>query len=171
MPLYDVTHKDIYVDPEEAEQYELIQNLMNKLHAGKFKAIVRIVDEAIDSVKPTKSTALVWTRTGALFGHSSTRPLKDINYLWDTVIDVVGEGKVLLKTVGALMRWRTAMRPEKNWLVYRQETDKLDPDTGKPITASEYWICEDYKPKVKKKVNKNKPATLVDVSKLKKKWR
>jgi len=154
MPLYDVTHKDVRVNPDDAENYELIVNLKKKLkHPNQFKALVRIVDEAIDSVKPTKSTALVWTRTGALFGHSSTRPMKDITYLWDTVIDITGEGKVLLLTIGALMRWRTSIRPEKHWLVYRQDKGGIDPDTGKNITISEYWINKSYTPVKKKKTS------------------
>ena len=34
---------------------------------------------------------------------------------------------------------------EETWLLYRQETENTDEDTGKKISVCNYWIDEDYK--------------------------
>jgi len=162
MPLVDVTFKDKLVDVSYEENTEFMRTLRNDLPKVTFKKVLRIVDEAIASVKPTKSTQLVWTKTGALFGHNSERPLRDVTYVWDKVISCVGDGKNCLRTMGNLMRWRTALRPEI-WLVYRQDMGGIDPDTGKTIRVSNYWIDQKYRGIcLKSKSELASPATSVD---------
>ena len=168
MPLIDVTFIDKLVDISYEESTEFIKTLQVKLPAVTFNKIIRIIDEAIDSVKPTKTTQLTWTKTGALFGHKSERPLRDVNYVWEKVISAVGDGKNCLRTMGNLMRWRTALRPEI-WLVFRQDMGGIDLDTGKTIRVSNYWIDNNYQNNginFKTKVELASPASLVDFAAL-----
>lgn len=171
MPLYDVTGKDFKVDVEYEENTELINALRRRYSSNPqtFKMILRIIDDALNSLKPSISSELVWTKTGALFGKTSNRPLHDVDRLWSRVEGAVGEGKNTLRTMGNLMRWRIAVR-EETWLVYRQETEEIDPDTGKKISISCYWIDESYegqdgiRPRTKKEM-KGK-ATPMDLERL-----
>jgi hypothetical protein len=148
--LYDVTNRDTWVDPEEAEAFDTIVALKRDLPANTFDRLVKTVDEMIESVDPTDTSKLVWTKAGALFGHGSEGPKKWIEHLWEKVIDVVGPDRLCLIAVGSLLRWRISLRSE-TWLVYRRESGSKDPMTGKPVLISEYWINEDYVFKGKKK--------------------
>lgn len=60
-------------------------------------------------------------------------------------VDVFGDSKVLMKFMGTLLMWRISLRSE-TWLMYRQETDNIDPDTGKTIFVSNYWIDSSFTP-------------------------
>lgn len=145
MPLYDVTTGHSVVPPRKAEQYVALVKLRQELPESTFNRLVRTVDEAIASCKPSANSKLVWTRSAALFGHGSTQPLKHVEHLWANVEKVVGPGKLTLKAVGGLLRWRISLRSD-TWLGYRRDSDQLDPSTGKLITISEYWINNDYIP-------------------------
>ena len=172
MALYDVTFKDTYVDPADAERAEHIQAVKRFYPAVTFNKIIRIVDEAIHSVKPSASSKLVWTKTGALFGHNSPRPLRDVEYCWEKVIGAVGDDKNCLIAMGAIFRWRISLRPE-TWLAYRQDSQNVDPSTGRKILISTYWIDEGYVFKGTRKKSKSEmkaPADLVALSALAKKF-
>jgi len=144
MSLYDVTFKkDVLIKPDVASTSRHIQVVLKSYPAVTFKKILRILDEAIDSVKPSKSSRLVWTKTGALFGRNTERPLRDVDYVWEKVIGAVGNDKNCLITMGSLFRWRISLRPE-TWLVYRQDSENIDPTTGRAILISTYWIDETY---------------------------
>ena len=173
MALYDVTFKDMFVDPAKAETSAHIQAVQRFYPAVTFTKILRILDEAIDSVKPSASSKLVWTKTGALFGRSSPRPLRDVEYVWDKVIGAVGDDKNCLIAMGALFRWRISLRPGI-WLAYRQDSENVDPSTGRKILISTYWIDSNYvyngpAPK-KSKSEMEAPATAADFSSLAKKF-
>lgn len=178
MPLYDVTFKDTFIDPTKAETSEHIQAVKryyteDKRSEKTFDKIIRILDEAIDSVKPSASSKLVWTKTGALFGHNSPRPLKDVEYVWEKVIGSVGDDKNCLIAMGALFRWRISLRPE-TWLAYRQDSEDVDPTTGRKILISTYWIDENYVFKGVVKKSKKElmmPASPADLASLANKFR
>lgn len=156
MPLYDVTNtKPRLVTPEDAESYEGIKALKRRLPKQTFDKIVRTVDNAILGCKPSQSSKLVWTRSSALFGHSSVQPKQHIDHLWDNVVAVVGPDKECLKAVGGLLRWRISMIENDTWLVYRQETGEIDPIDKKKITVSEYWINNRFVMPAKPKVELN----------------
>ena len=129
MPLYDVTNKPTTVKPKDAESFEVLLKLKKKLPQVTFDKLVRTVDQAIDSVKPSETSRLVWTRSSALFGHGSSQPHKSIEHLWGSVETIFGQDKYSLIAVGGLLRWRISIRKE-NWLVYRRDSDTLDPDHG-----------------------------------------
>jgi hypothetical protein len=139
MSLHDVTYGgEQLVDPDRVQSNVFIQALVRRLPQRSFQRLVTTVDEAIEgSVK--EHGQLTWTKAGALFGHHSMEPKYRIDHLWEKVISIVGDGKECLKTVGALLCWRMALRDE-DWLMYRRETEDEDEDTGKPIRISEYWI-------------------------------
>lgn len=139
MPLHDVTWgSEQLVVPDDLEFNDFIAALRRRLHPKTFKRLIDTVDEAIEnSVK--SHGQLTWTKAGALFGHHSMEPQYRVGHLWDNVIGVVGNGKECLKTVGALLRWRMALRDEE-WLVFRRDTEGFDEDTGDTIRISEYWI-------------------------------
>lgn len=164
--LFDVTYADTYVDPSKAELAQHIQAVKRHHREVTWNKILRIMDEAINSVKPSKSSKLVWTKTGALFGHSSARPLRDVEYVWEKVIGAVGDDKNCLIAMGALFRWRISLRPE-TWLVFRQDSEDVDPTTGRKILISTYWIDNSYvfKGIIKKsKEELMSPASLKDFS-------
>lgn len=147
MPLYDVTNaNEVLVRPSDAESYEVLQAVKRKTLKVTFDKITRTVDQAVDSVKPTNKSKLIWTRSAALFGHGSMQPKANVDHVWDNVIAAVGDDKQCLRAVGGLLRWRISLRDE-TWLVYRRKdvNGRLDPDTGKVISISEYWIDENYK--------------------------
>lgn len=147
--LYDVTNPKINkVNPEDAANYDVIQSVRRKTHPRTWDKMVDTVDNGIEwSIQRgvTRNNPLVWTKGAALFGHNSPLPHKDVEHLWSNTVAAVGDGKECLQAIGGLLRWRMSLRKEL-WLVYRQETGNIDPDTGKKITASEYWIDENFDP-------------------------
>lgn len=143
MPLTDVTHKDRLVDPAKAEQDPWVQALVRNKHPRTFQKMLQIVDGAIDAAVSSGATSgnLVWTKAGVLFGHGSQQSHADINYLWDEIKQVTGDGRECLFALGTLLRWRFALRPDEDWLVYKRESDTvMDEFTGEPINIAEYWI-------------------------------
>lgn len=174
MALYDVTFKDMLISSANAESSAHIQAVKRFYPAVTFNKILRILDEAIASVKPSASSKLVWTKTGALFGHNSPRPLRDVEYCWEKVIGAVGDDKNCLIAMGALFRWRISLRPEL-WLAYRQDSENVDPSTGRKILISTYWIDENYvyngpAPK-KSKAEMQAPASVAGLADLAKKFK
>jgi len=165
MPLYDVTYKkNKLIDPGESGSFEVIDAIRRKRSMNTFNRIKKTIDEAVDSVEPSKKSRLVWTKAGALFGPGSLQPHKNVEHLWENIIKSVGNDRMCLIALGSLLRWRISKRPEK-WLVYRRESDVVDAATGKTIKISEYWIDEDFvfrHPKA--------PATKMDFNKLKSAW-
>lgn len=141
MPLYDVTHSPFHVDADDCEDYDVIQCLIRKLSAAEYARVLRIIRSGIRTVKPSKASALRWTRAAALYGHDSELPF--VQELWDLVISAVGDDKECLQAVGALLRMEIARLPD-TWLVYRRDSDEYDPATGKLITISEYWVNNDF---------------------------
>lgn len=139
--LIDVIQKR-KVDAAKEEQSEIIAMVNRKLHPRTVQRIIQTIDEAIERTVQSCGR-FVWTKTGALVGRTSKETTKDINHLWDNVIEIAGEGRLTLIAVGCLIRWRIALRPE-TWCLYRRESDKRDPLTGNTIFVSEYWIDEDY---------------------------
>jgi hypothetical protein len=153
MPLYDVTYGEPrLIKPEDVEKIDFLQALKRKLHPASWLRIIQTVDEGVEATAKDIGSKLIWTKTGALFGNHSNRPKKDVDHLWEKVISIVGDGKECLKSVGALLLWRVALRPEEYWLVYRQETSRIDPDTNKIISVAEYWINTNFVPKKKEKM-------------------
>jgi len=139
MPLFDVNYQRI-VDPALIEQNEFIQALLTKLPTNTYNRLVQTVKEAVAELALDK-TKFVWTKAGALFGPNSLGPKRHIDHLWESVKKAVGDGPNCLKTVGSLLMWQIALR-EEEWLLYRQDNGGTDPDTGKTITVSTYWIKE-----------------------------
>ena len=139
MALYDISYqKDRLVDPNNTENMEIIRVLKKKVNSISFDRVVKTIAEALEfSIK--NSTKLVWVSAGSLFGYSSLRPHKDVDHLWTKIMAAVGDGKECLWGVGALLKWQVALR-EETWVLYKQERDEIDPETGKPIYVSEYWI-------------------------------
>lgn len=162
MPLYDVTYgyRDAaLLEPKQMEQSMYVHALRRKLVPATFTRVIQTVEEAIADTVQNKRT-LVWASAGSLFGYQSGQPLKHVNHLWEKIIQCVGDGKNCLLTVGTLLRWQIALRSEM-WLLDRQETDDVDPDTGKLITISNYWINDKFQP----------PKTHYSMDDLKAKWR
>jgi hypothetical protein len=86
----------------------------------------------------------VWMNTGSLVGDGSRIPHVHHQHLWDAAWSLFpGDDPVAEKgrriTVGALVKWRTALRDEP-WVVHYRGTGKEDVVTGDEIFAGEYWI-------------------------------
>lgn len=122
-----------------------IVKLKRSLHTRTFEKICRTIDEAIEDVVHNKSGKLVWLNTGSLVGDRANLPHASHQHLWDAIFKLFPSytDPVAIKhqriTVGALIKWRVARRPE-DWLVHYRETNKTDIVTGDRINASEYWI-------------------------------
>jgi len=151
--LYDVTRKpDKEVVPEELLKSEYLKKAVKEIHSASFEKMCNTLDLALDKLKPSASSNLVWTKFGALCGYNSNEPCRDINHLWEKGVDVFGDSKVLMKFMGTLLMWRISLRPE-TWLMYRQETDNIDPDTGKTIWVCNYWVDSSFTPVEEEKPN------------------
>lgn len=164
MSLYDITNGGPNkVDPAKAEAFKYIQKIIQQLHARTFQRVIQTIDDELDGLKPSESSKLVWTKTGALIGHGSTGPKKHIDHVWENVSSAFGgNGRSTLIGVGSLVRWRISLRPE-TWLVYRRESDIFDEISQKLVTISEYWINEDFIPP-------DAPASKANLSDLQKKF-
>ena len=158
MPLYDVTHREVLVNPNDSENYDVIQSAMRELNAKRFKKDCDIIDEAIQAAidLATANNRLCFTKVGIMLGHSSLLSVKDANHVWNSAAIAYPEstlkgadnsqvGELQRKFIGGLLRWRIALRGE-TWLVYRRESGKINKHTEKEIRVSEYWINEDYVP-------------------------
>lgn len=148
MALFDVTYGEPkQLDPDYLSNEKHIKALGNKLHTRRFQRVIQTIDEGIESVvqygERIDTSNLSWTKAGALFGHKSVQPKRNIDHLWNSIASVMGFTEDALKTLGSLLRWRIAERETENWMLYRRETDLIDNDTGKPILVSEYWIKKD----------------------------
>ncbi len=153
MALFNVNggHKNAYlIDPVDVEDSEYIAACKRNLNTRRFERVVKTVDEAIDFVVTNNLGKLIWTKAGASFGRRSKNPTDRINHLWDAVTEAVGDGKECLITIGCFLRWRIALRPE-TWLLWVEETDDLDPDTGAKIKVSQYWVDDTFLPVPPKK--------------------
>lgn len=142
MPLTDVTHGERLVDPARAEQDPWVSAIARRKHARTFNKMIRIMDNAIQSVVDSghNSGNLIWTKAGVLFGHGSGQVHGDVNYLWDEIIQVTGNGRECLFALGTMLKWRFSLRSE-DWLVYKRLDDNhFDEVTGDPIRVAEYWI-------------------------------
>ena len=162
MPLYDVTNKDVLVNPIDAENYDVIQKAIRNLDARRFMKDVRILDQALqDSVDTaTGQNKLVFTKAGILVGHKSVAPHTDVGHLWASAElaypSLLANGRVdehaaelHLKFMGGLVRWRISLRPE-TWLAYRRDSGTFNKFTGKEIKISEYWVNQAYQFEKKK---------------------
>ena len=143
MPLYDVTWgTGTPIDPKKAEHAEALEALRKKCHAKTFDKMIRTVDNALEGLKPSKSSGLTWTKTGAILGNDSSEPLEAINHLWQKTDEVLG-GRPTLFAIGQLVKWRVSLR-EEIWLMFRQESKKRDDLTHELIKVATYWIDDDF---------------------------
>lgn len=163
MPLYDVTYgTPKLVTPGQCQGNPILIKLTKTAHPATFTKMVNTIDVALGNLKPSAMSRLIWTKCGALVGHHSSEPTKDINHLWNSMdkIFLGGRdysalkqsekedlGELCLKAMGSLLRWRISMLQDK-WLLYKQETDRVNRH-GKDIYVSEYWINNDFDPKPK----------------------
>ena len=131
--------------PSKLEESDHITNARAKINARTFEKVCRTIDDAIEEAVAKKTPKLVWLNTGSLVGDHAGISHESHEHLWGAVLKVFPNATdpVAVKgrriTVGALNKWRVALRRE-DWLVHYRETDKTDIVTGELIKASEYWI-------------------------------
>ena len=146
MGLHEVNGKRL--TPKSVEKSGHIQHAKDSLSPRTFEKICRTIDQAIEDTICKKNSRLVWMNTGSLVGDRASMPHASHQHLWEAVYGLFpsNTNPVAVKnqriTVGALIKWRVAQRPEE-WLVHYRETDKTDIVTGETIYASEYWIKPD----------------------------
>lgn len=148
MPLYDVTKgsaKARKITPESIAGSEYLLAFERKSNPKTYSRVLKTVEETIGNLVVDNVGKLVWTKTGACFGHRSMEPKFRVDHLWQAAVNAMGEGREVLILVGTLLRLKISERPE-TWLLYMQETDDLDPETGKKIKVSNYWIDNDFSP-------------------------
>ena len=141
-------HGGYYISPESCEQSEWIQAFKRKEDPRTFDKVVRTLDAAIEmEVNDSQNKCrITFTKTGAAVGFNSKQPANDVNHAWDAVLATMGTGRPAIFTMGALYKWRIAVRTEKYWLMRKEETGAVDPLTGEPIVAAEYFISDTFQP-------------------------
>ncbi len=147
-----------------------IRNARVALPPRTFEKICNTLDEAIDDTVIKKTARLVWLNTGSLVGDHAGLPHASHHHLWESVFKLFPKetDPVAIKarriTVGSLIKWRVALRPEE-WLVHYRETTKTDIVSGDTIFASEYWIKPDdvVVPSTRPKQSKSSRATVDDL--------
>lgn len=133
------------LSPSKIEAGDHVRFSRHTLDPRTFDKICRTIDDAIESEVNKKSPKLVWLNTGSLVGARATVPHGAHEHLWEAAYKMFpgDSDPVAVKarriTVGSLIKWRIALRPER-WLVHYRETDKTDIVSGELIHASEYWI-------------------------------
>ena len=152
--LWDVTYTEPkIVSASSLKEAALFKAFLRNTHGKTVERVFTTIDEIISAkIKEgcTKTNPLIWMNVASMIGHQamSTTP-KRANHCWDSVIAAVGDGKNCNKLIGVIVRYRIALRPEENdetWLLWRQDTDNVDPDTGRVIQRSCYWIDNDFDP-------------------------
>jgi hypothetical protein len=134
-----------HLNASKVEKGDHIQHAKENLDARTFDKICRTIDEAIEDAVNQKTPRLVWLNTGSLVGDRASMPHASHHHLWDAVHALFPSAtdpvavKAQRITVGSLIKWRIALRPE-GWLVHYRETDKTDIVSGETISTSEYWI-------------------------------
>jgi hypothetical protein len=152
MPLQEF-YKKRTLTPGSRQKHESVTNLKRLLPERSFNKILRIIDQVVDEVVTRNLGKLVYTRTGFLLGHSSAAPHVDIEYIWKKIPETLIrkstsdvwtplESKHVLKTIGALVMWRIALRDEP-WLVSFLDSGKFDVVTGNEIRIAQYWTNGD----------------------------
>ncbi len=142
MSLYFVPG-DRFVDPVKVEQSDVIQAVKREAHWKSFQRLLKTYQEGLDWVVANGGN-VIWTKTGALFGHGSKRPHSDVEHVWTTIIDAVGDDRLCLITAGTFLKLVVAQRPERHWLCTASPTGHLDPLTGDVINTLEYWLNPAY---------------------------
>lgn len=143
MGLEEVGGKRLHAS--KLEKGDHVVKLRSGLPAKTFEKLCRTIDEAIEEVVSSKSERLVWLNTGSLVGDRANVPHASHRHLWESVQKLFPSetDPVQVKhrriTVGSLIKWRVALRPE-DWLVHYRETNKTDIVSGDLIKASEFWI-------------------------------
>lgn len=143
MGLQDTSGKRLHAT--KLENGDHVVKARGDLNPKTFEKICKTIDEAIEDVVGNKAPNLVWLNAGSLVGDRATLEHAAHHHLWDAMFklfpgstDPVAE-KHRRITVGAIIKWRVARRPE-DWLVHYRETERKDVVSGDLIKASEFWI-------------------------------
>lgn len=143
MPLYLVPG-DRLIDPKKVEKKPVVGKILRATHRASLDRLFKTYEEGLAYVL-NNGGRVAWTKTGALFGHKSSLPHKDIEHLWFTVTSSVGDGRLCYQGVGTLLQLMISKRPE-TWLCNLVETGHVDPLDGTDIYAYQYWVDEGYIP-------------------------
>lgn len=147
MPLYSVMEKPAkLVKTKKTENYELLLKAKEDLHAKTFDRIVKTYDEYLDAITEMKGAKLVYTKTAIIVGHHSPVATAKVNHIWDNIEKVLPMEKHKKMCLGGFLRWRISVRDE-TWLTFVEKREERDPDTGKKITVSHYWVDDNFDPK------------------------
>lgn len=156
MPLYETYNyqKFSLVDPDDAEDFNVLQSVKKAVssHTNRFQTCIDIFDAGIDiGVKvANKNSRWAFTKTAILVGDSAIVGPNDAEFVWETSelafpllssrqIDIDGVDKQRKMFMGGMTRWRIALRPEP-WVSYKEDSKRHDPQTGKLIKISTYFV-------------------------------
>lgn len=107
--------------------------------------LMRIYDDHITNLQPSKSSKLVYTTFGASFGDGSRVPKADYEWVWNLGHSLWGD-LFVQQGLGGYFFWRVSLRTDNTWLVAFQDRGTTDKFTGKLITIATYWIDNTYQP-------------------------
>lgn len=127
------------VDPLKLERSQLLQAFRKSVPAVTWNKVLCIIDDAIEDKVKDDVTELTWCCTGSMLGESSTRPHGDITYLWNKVMEKMGDDRLSMMTMGMLVQWRISLRKEE-WYCNKVPTDEWDDLSQCYIYFYQYWI-------------------------------
>lgn len=153
MPLYEFKKLNAY-DHMRIESWDVIKKPRKTLNTNSWDKMVRTVDNAIQSISPSVSSKLIWTKCAALFGTKSQQPLEAVDHLWRMAEKTFGRSEFSLMFVGAFLMWRISFisRPQREggtgdqWFTVQVDhpSGEVDPITNKPLTERHYWVNNNY---------------------------
>lgn len=127
--------------PIAAEENKYVQLFKSRVAKATFDKTVRILDEAIRSINPSKKSALNFAMLATLVGHNCVTPTRDSNYVWETVFRAAKQhdrtGNYIL---GCLAMWRFCL-DDRDWNAFKQDTG-IENELGEEITRTVYWVSE-----------------------------
>lgn len=139
MPLHNMEYGCKKVDPHKLETSKLLVALKRSVPQVTWDKILRIIDEAIENKVKDDITQLTWCCTGSMLGSNSTSPHGDITYLWEKIMDKMGDGRLTNMTTGTLVQWRISVRDEE-WYCNRIQSNTWDDDFQGYVYFYQYWI-------------------------------
>jgi hypothetical protein len=155
--VFGKNHYDVEVIAVDVEESDYVQAVKRKVNPITFNRMIKTLDAAVDWAvqNPSLINRLVWCSAGSLLGYHTLQPKKHIDHLWEKIIAAVGDSTPCLKAMGTMLKWRIAVRAaNETWLMYSQETDRIDQITGKKIYTNTYWVDSNFIPNLKPKVKR-----------------
>lgn len=155
MPLKNAT-KPFFISSDVLEESEFIRVAKKKMGIKLYDMAIRVFTEYISQKDETKSGG--YFQFAHIVGHAGQAPKKDVDYLWDRMIEVYGDdeaGEDTIHRVLGTICMICVTKDPRTW-VYVEDMEKRDKLLKREIpNANEYFIGSYTVKQQKKKVDVN----------------